>query len=55
METGKSVAALEQRVVDAINASGLHPAVVRLVLVNLVYAVEDKQRELEKEAAEHNG
>lgn len=49
METGKAVECFEQRVVEAVNSSGLHPVVVRLVLMNLLHAVEEKQRELEGE------
>lgn len=55
METGKAVEAFEKRVVEAINASGLHPVVVRLVLLNLLHAVEEEQRRLEKEEAESHG
>ena len=40
----------EQQVVDAINKSGLHPVVVRLVLLNLVHVVEDKERQLARES-----
>ncbi len=50
MDAGRAVEAFEQRVVGAINKSGLHPVVVRLVLLNLVHVVEDKERELAKQA-----
>ena len=53
MDAGRAVEAFEQQVVGAINASGLHPVVVRLALLNIVHAVEAKERELtaaEKEA-----
>ena len=40
--------------VEAINGSGLHPVVVRLVLMNLVRIVENQERELAK-ADEQNG
>lgn len=54
MDAGTAVKILEGKVLDAINTSGLHPVVVRLVLLNVIHAVEDKERELaaaaEKEA-----
>ncbi len=50
MDAGRAVEAFEQQVVEAINKSGLHPVVVRLVLLNLVHVVEDKERELAKQA-----
>lgn len=50
MDAGRAVEAFEKKVVDAINASNLHPVVVRLVLLNLVHVVEDKERELAKQA-----
>ncbi|HIX17184.1 MAG TPA: hypothetical protein H9860_02585 [Candidatus Gemmiger faecavium] len=50
MDAGRAVEAFEQQVVGAINKSGLHPVVVRLVLLNLVHVVEDKERELAKQA-----
>lgn len=50
MDAGRAVEAFEQKVVEAINASGLHPVVVRLVLLNLVHVVEDKERELARQA-----
>lgn len=46
MDAGRAVETFEQQVVDAINKSGLHPVVVRLVLLNLVHVVEDKERQL---------
>lgn len=46
MDAGRAVEAFEQQIVDAINKSGLHPVVVRLVLLNLVHVVEDKERQL---------
>ena len=45
---------MEKKVVEAINGSGLHPVVVRLVLMNLVRIVENQERELAK-ADEQNG
>lgn len=50
MDAGRAVESFEQQVVEAINKSGLHPVVVRLVLLNLVHVVEDKERELAKQA-----
>lgn len=56
MDAGAAVKNLEGKVLDAVNTSGLHPVVVRLVLLNIVHAVEDKERELaaaaEKEASD---
>lgn len=46
MDAGTAVKMLEGKVLDAVNTSGLHPVVVRLVLLNIVHAVEDKEREL---------
>ncbi len=50
MDAGRAVETFEQQVVDAINKSGLHPVVVRLVLLNLVHVVEDKERQLARES-----
>lgn len=50
MDAGRVVETFEQQVVDAINKSGLHPVVVRLVLLNLVHVVEDKERQLARES-----
>lgn len=53
MDAGKAVEIFEKKILDAVNGSGLHPVVVRLVLLNMVHAVEAKERELtaaEKEA-----
>ena len=47
MDAGAVVKNLEGKVLDAVNTSGLHPVVVRLVLLNIVHAVEAKERELE--------
>ena len=49
MDAGRAVENFEQQVVEAINKSGLHPVVVRLVLLNLVHVVEDKERQLAKQ------
>ena len=50
MDAGRAVETFEQQVVDTINKSGLHPVVVRLVLLNLVHVVEDKERQLARES-----
>ena len=50
MDAGRAVETFEQQVVDAINKSGLHPVVVRLVLLNLVQVVEDKERQLARDS-----
>lgn len=54
MDAGVAVKNLEGKVLDAVNTSGLHPVVVRLVLLNIVHAVEGKERELAA-AAEREG
>lgn len=54
MDAGKAVAEFEKKILDAVNDSGLHPVVVRLVLLNIVHAVENKERELAA-AAEREG
>lgn len=54
MDAGAAVKNLEGKVLDAVNTSGLHPVVVRLVLLNIVHAVEDKEREFAA-AAEREG
>lgn len=54
MDAGAAVKNLEGKVLDAVNTSGLHPVVVRLVLLNIVHAVEAKERELAA-AAEKEG
>ena len=50
MDAGRAVSSFEKKVVEAINGSGLHPVVVRLVLLNLVHVVEDKERQLARES-----
>ena len=54
MDAGAAVKNLEGKVLDAVNTSGLHPVVVRLALLNIVHAVEAKERELAA-AAEREG
>ena len=48
MDMNEAVDRLEQRAVAAVNESGLPPVVVRLVLLNILHAVEDQQREQKK-------
>ena len=55
MQIDKAVARLEQQVVEAVNQSGLPPVVVRLVLLNILHAVENNQRELEQEGDKADG
>ena len=55
MEMNQAVEQLEQRAVAAVNESGLPPVVVRLVLLNLLHAVEDQQRELERKGGKQDG
>lgn len=54
MDAGKAVKAFEEKVLEAVNTSNLHPVVVRLSLLNIVHAVEAEERRLadaaEKEA-----
>lgn len=54
MNTTQAIENFENQVVAAINASHLHPAIVRLVLTNLTHVILDKEREIAKaeEAAE---
>ena len=46
MDAGKAVKTFEEKVLDAVNHSALHPVVVRLALLNIVHAVEAREREL---------
>ena len=48
MNTTPAIENFENQVVAAINASHLHPAIVRLVLTNLTHVILDKERELAK-------
>lgn len=50
MDAGTMVERFEQQLLTAINESQLHPVVVRLVLLNLVHAVADKERELARQS-----
>lgn len=49
METGKAVTRLEAQLVEAVNQSHLHPVVVRLVLLNLLHAVQEQEREVSEQ------
>lgn len=44
MDASKAIDNLTHQVVEAVNSSRLHPAIVRLVLLNVLHAVEDKER-----------
>lgn len=55
MDAGLAVKKFENQVVEAINSSGLHPVVVRLVLLNVVHAVEDKERQIAEAEEGKNG
>lgn len=46
MDAGKAIEALEGKIIEAVNGCGLHPAVVRLVLLNIVNAVLNQERKL---------
>ena len=52
MDLSTATQQFEADVIRLINASRLHPTVVRLVLVNLNNALLDKERELAKRAEE---
>ena len=46
MDAGKAIEALEDKILQAINESHLHPAVCRLVMLNINHALLDKEREM---------
>ena len=52
MDLSTATQQFEADVIRLINASRLHPTVVRLVLVNLNNALLDKEREMAKRAEE---
>lgn len=54
MTTSQSIEALQTAVIEAVNASHLHPAVVRLVLLNVMSMVEASEREINKKEEEKN-
>ena len=49
MDASEAINSLTNHVVAAVNGSNLHPAIVRLVLLNVLHAVEDKERELDNQ------
>lgn len=49
MDASEAINSLTNQVVAAVNGSNLHPAIVRLVLLNVLHAVEDKERELDNQ------
>lgn len=51
MDAGKVIAELEEEIVNAISKSHLHPAVCRLVLLNVVNVLLNKEREIAEQEA----
>ena len=52
MTTTAKIEELQQSVINAINHRCLHPAVVRLVLLNVISMVEASEREVNKREKE---
>ena len=52
MTTTAKIEELQKSVINAINNSCLHPAVVRLVLLNVISMVEASEREVNKREKE---
>ncbi len=52
MTTTAKIEELQKSVISAINHSCLHPAVVRLVLLNVISMVEASEREVNKKEEE---
>lgn len=52
MTTTAKIEELQKSVINAINNSCLHPAVVRLVLLNVISMVEASEREVNKKEKE---
>lgn len=52
MTTTAKIEELQKSVINAINHSCLHPAVVRLVLLNVISMVEASEREINKKEEE---
>lgn len=52
MTTTAKIEELQKSVINAINSSCLHPAVVRLVLLNVISMVEASEREVNKREKE---
>lgn len=46
MDASTAINSLTKQVVNAVNGSHLHPAIVRLVLLNVLHAVEQQERDL---------
>lgn len=56
MDASEAIDSLTKQVVAAVNGSHLHPAIVRLVLLNVLHAVEDQERNMSKpQGGEANG
>lgn len=56
MDASEAINSLTNQVVAAVNGSHLHPAIVRLVLLNILHAVEDQERTMaQPEGGEANG
>ncbi len=51
MDAGKAIGRLEDAILRAINESHLHPAVCRLVMLNVVNALLNKEREIADQEA----
>ena len=52
MTTTQKIEELQKSVINAINNSCLHPAVVRLVLLNVISMVEASEREVNQKEEE---
>lgn len=46
MDASTAINDLTNKVVDSVNHSHLHPAIVRLVLLNVLHAVEEQERQI---------
>lgn len=44
MNATQAIEALEKQIIDAINGCRLHPAIIRLVLVNITHQILDEER-----------
>lgn len=44
MNATQAIEALEKQIIDAINGCHLHPAIIRLVLVNITHQILDEER-----------
>ena len=52
MDAGKAIEALEDKILQAIYESHLHPAICRLVMLNINHVLLDKEREMSAAANE---